>query len=82
MIFEEFSLIEVKEKIGMLKPDRWLVNSYCESKDYYRVQLAYSDTYRPIGIIDRNELEQAIDENKAEFVGMLKLKDRPKKEKQ
>lgn len=64
VILDEFTIIEIKEKVGVCPKDKWLINSYYEStkkdKQYYKLQLANDPIIRPIAILDKKLLDDGI----------------------
>lgn len=73
---ENFQMFEVKEKVGMLQPDTWIVYSSYETKGdtVYKVMYNSQTEIRPTGIVNHSELSEAFDEDKIEIKGIKKYK--------
>lgn len=73
---ENFQMFKVKEKVGMLQPDTWIVYSSYETKDdtVYKVMYDSQTEIRTVGIINHSELSEAFEEGKIEVGGIKKYK--------
>lgn len=73
---EEFQILQVKEKVGMLTPDEWVIYSEVKTKTkhYYKVMLKATTEYKPIGVVSYSELQNAIQNGGVELKGIQKIK--------
>lgn len=77
MVYENFMIFEVKEKVGCMVPaNDWIIHSFVEfgKGNYYRVTTRSTPGYRAIGIIDQSILDQAIEDGKVVMLRTLKIK--------
>lgn len=79
-MLEEFRMFEVKEKVGMLQPDVWIVYSKYNTKSdtVYKVMYQSQTEIRPVGIIEHSILEKAYDSGLVELLGIKKFKKKNK----
>lgn len=77
-IIEDYTVLEFKEKVGSCSPDKWMINSYYETKkrdkQYYKLQLSENKIIRPIATLDKVLLDEAINNNKVFIIGKRKIK--------
>ena len=73
---ENFQMFKVKEKVGMLQPDTWIVYSSYETKDdtVYKVMYDSQTEIRSVGIINHSKLSEAFEEGRIEVGGIKKYK--------
>lgn len=73
---KDFQIFKNIEKIGVLKPDEWVVISSYDHKNrtLLRVGLNNKTELRVIGIIELDLIEQGIKNNIVELKGIRKVK--------
>ncbi len=76
-ILENFKTFRVKEKVGMLQPDVWVIHSNYKDTSgvlLYRVMYDSQRDVRPTGVVEHELLVKSIEDGVATLGGLKKFK--------